>query len=91
MMVDLQLLKDVDDIDHLTVEKIEDDTHENIDHFTTRRIACEKFSLTKAVKLLKHMELWYPETAETIQKSEFYDSESVYNSLRIVRDIILNL
>ncbi len=91
MMIYLQVLKDVDDIDHITVEKIEDDAHENIDHFTIRRIAPEKFSLTKAVELLKHMELWYPETAETIQKTDFSDAESVYNSLRIVRDIILNL
>ncbi len=90
-MIYLQVLKDVDDIDHLTVEKTEDRKHENIEHFSIRRIAPEKFSLPKAVKLLKHMEMWYPETAQTVQKTDLSDTDSVYNSLRNVRDIILNL
>ncbi len=89
-MTDLQILKDIDDIDHLTVEKIEDDAHENIDHFTIRRIAFEKFSAEKAVKLLKHMAMWYPETEETVNQTNFTDTDSIYNSLRTVRGIIIN-
>ncbi len=88
-MVNLQALKDVDAIDHLTVEKIEDDAHQKINHFIIRRISPERFSLVNAVKLLKHIEVWYPQTEETVNQTDFSDTDSVYNSLRIVRDIIL--
>ena len=90
-MVDLQILKDIDDIDHITLEKVEDDAHEHIDHFTIRRISPEKFSITKAIGLLKHMEMWYPETSDTVREADFDDADSIYNALRNVRDIILNL
>ncbi len=88
-MVDLQLLKDVDDIDHLTLEKAED-AGDNIKHFAIIRIAPEKFSLTKAVRLLKHLATWYPETEKTVKQTDFNDTESVYSALRAVREIILN-
>ncbi len=80
-MIDFQALKDVDDIDHLTLEKI--------DHFTTRRISDEKFSSKKAAKLIKHIEMWHPETAEHIKNADLSDNESVYNTLRTIREIIL--
>ncbi len=90
-MVDLQALKDIDDIDHLTLEKNENDVDKNTYHFATKRIAPEKFSLKKAAELLKHIEMWYPETAEVIAKTDFGNADSVYNSLRKARDKIINL
>ncbi len=82
-MVFLQVLKDIDDIDHLTLEK-------HGDHFTLKRIADDKFSMSKAEKLLKHIELWYPETAEAVKQADLNNANSVYTALRNVRDIIIN-
>ncbi len=88
-MIDLQALKDVDDIDHITVEKDEDNAHGRINHFCVKRIAAEKFSNEKAASLLRHIELWYPETQAIIQKTDFADAESLYSALRAAREIIL--
>ncbi len=89
-MIDLQTLKDIDDIDHLTLEKIEANAHKNTYHFEIRRIAPEGFSVKNAIALLKHIELWYPETAKIVKKTDFTNADSVYNSLRKVREEILN-
>ncbi len=85
----LQLLKDIDDIDHLTLEKFEENKDKSNYHFVLRRIPAENFSLPKAVKLLSHIEIWYPETAEVVRRTDFSDTDSVYNALRSVREFIL--
>ncbi len=90
-MADMQILKDVDDIDHLTLEKAEDDAHEKIEHFNLRRIAPEKFSLSKSAKLLKNMGAWYPQTQPLVEQTDFDDPDSVYASLRNVREMLINL
>ncbi len=89
-MINLQALKDIDDIDHLTLEKNENDVNKNTYHFVTERIAPERFHLQKAVALLGHIKMWYPETEETVRKTDLGNGDSVYNSLRKARDIILS-
>ncbi len=88
-MIDLQILKDVDDIDHLTLEKQEESARQDSYHFILRRK--RSFSAQEGVRLLRHLETWYPEAAGILRDTDLTDGEAVYRSLRAARALLLEL
>lgn len=69
----LQVMIDVDHIDHLT-KRIDDGKE-----YTARECAV----------MLRHMAAWHPETQAVVLAADLEDRASLYSALRQTRDIII--